>query len=160
MLNKLQKISPRQRKIIGIVAGVVVLLLVTVLAIALSVRGKMLTQALVKVEEKLQKDYDIDFNVRNYRFTGLATVTFDHIEVLPRNREQLAEIEKMSVSVRIWPLLFGEVKVGNLELKKAKVTLVKQDSLSNYDFLFKKKDKDSVKVEKDSESNYAALIDG
>lgn len=160
MLNKLQKISPRQRKIIGIVAGVVVLLLVTVLAIALSVRGKMLTQALVKVEEKLQKDYDIDFNVRNYRFTGLATVTFDHIEVLPRNREQLAEIEKMAVSIRIWPLLFGEVKVGNLELKKAKVTLVKQDSLSNYDFLFKKKDKDSVKVEKDSEPNYAALIDG
>lgn len=113
---------------------------------------------MTKAEGVLLRDYNIDFKVRDYRFTGLATVTFDHIEVLPREREQLADIKQMAVTVRLWPLLFGDVKIGNLVLNNAKVTLVKKDSVSNYDFLFKKKEK--AKEKGDDERNYAALIDG
>src|SRR5690606_39362234 len=117
--------------------------------IGLSVRGRMLADAMAKVERILPERYGIDFKVKNYRFTGLTTVTFDHIEVLPKEREKLADIEKMSVSVRLWALLFGDVKIGNLGLKNAKVSLVKQDSISNYDFLFRKKEQDTIKQEKE-----------
>src|SRR5690606_7689381 len=144
ILQKLPELTPKQKKLILIIGGVLLGLLLTALIVGLSVRGRMLTQAMDKVERTLLQRYGVDFKVRDYRFTGLATVTFDHIEVLPREREKLADIEKMAVSVRLWPLLFGDVKIGNLELKNSKVMLVKQDSLSNYDFLFRKKEADTT----------------
>src|SRR5690606_9696802 len=88
-------------------------------------------------------------------------VNFRDIEVIPQQRDTLAKIERMAVSVRLFPLLFGDVKIGNLALRNADVTLLKRDSISNYDFLFRKQSKDTtVSVEKDVETNYAALIDG
>src|SRR5690606_3938433 len=107
--------------------------------VGLSVRGKVLNKAMKRAEAVLLDRYNIDFKVRDVGFTGLATVTFQDIEVLPRDRDTLARIEKMAVSVRLWPLLFGDVKIGNLVLKNSEVTLIKRDSLSNYDFLFKKR---------------------
>ncbi|SFS60364.1 transglycosylase domain-containing protein [Sphingobacterium wenxiniae] len=161
ILQKLPALSPKQKMITLIVGGVFLALLLIGLVIGLSVRGRMLADAMAKVERILPERYGIDFKVKNYRFTGLTTVTFDHIEVLPKEREKLADIEKMSVSVRLWALLFGDVKIGNLGLKNAKVSLVKQDSISNYDFLFRKKEQDTIKQEKeDKTQNYAALIDG
>lgn len=158
LLNALSQITPKQKKAIYIALAVLLGLILTALAVGLSVRGAMLKKAMTKAEGVLLRDYNIDFKVRDYRFTGLATVTFDHIEVLPREREQLADIKQMAVTVRLWPLLFGDVKIGNLVLNNAKVTLVKKDSVSNYDFLFKKKEK--AKEKGDDERNYAALIDG
>src|SRR5690606_33133237 len=75
--------------------------------------------------------------------------------------DPLANIERMAVSVRLFPLLIGDVKIGNLALQNADVTLLKRDTISNYDFLFQKQAKDTtVRVEEDVESNYASLIDG
>src|SRR5690606_31582031 len=94
-----------------------------------------------------------------YGFSGLKTVTFKDIELLPQGRDTLAKIERMSVSVRLWPLLFGEVKLGKLGLINSEVTLIKVDTVSNYDFLFKKEKSKPVQ-QKDTPTNYAALIDG
>lgn len=160
IIQKLPALSARQKKLALIIGGSLLFLLLVGLGVALSVRGKMLDKAMTNVERTLLDRYQVDFNVRDYRFTGLATVTFQDIEVVPQNRDTLAKIQSMSVSVRLWPLLFGDVKIGNLSLKNSDVTLVKHDSLSNYDFLFRKKDAKSEPEEKDSERNYAALLDG
>ncbi|GHE37640.1 glycosyl transferase [Sphingobacterium griseoflavum] len=115
---------------------------------------------MAKAKKALHERYQVDFKVSDYRFTGLATVTFNDIELLPQDRDTLARIESMAVSVRLWPLLFGDVKIGNLSLKNSRVTLVKHDSISNYDFLFRKKEKEPLAEESDNKRNYAALIDG
>ncbi|KGE13968.1 glycosyl transferase family 51 [Sphingobacterium deserti] len=143
-----------------LICGSLLLLLLIGLGIGLSVRGEMLDRAVKKVQQTLLTRYEIDFKVSDYRFTGLTTVTFSDIEVLPENRDTLAQIESMAVSVRLWPLLFGDVKIGNLSLKNSDVTLIKHDSISNYDFLFKKKENEPAVSNDDREQNYAALIDG
>ena len=161
IFEKLPSLTRKQKKITLITGGIFLLLLISGLTIALSVRTRMLDEAMKKVENTLRERYHTDFNVQEYSFTGLATVTFRDIEVIPQQRDTLAKIERMAVSVRLFPLLFGDVKIGNLALRNADVTLLKRDSISNYDFLFRKQSKDTtVSVEKDVETNYAALIDG
>lgn len=157
----LPSLTPKQQKVAGIVGVAFLVLLVIGLTIALSVRTRMLDKVLTKVENTLHERYHTDFNVREYSFTGLTTVTFRNIEIVPQQRDTLAKIERMAVSVRLFPLLFGNVKIGNLILENADVTLHKRDSISNYDFLFQKQAKDTtVQVKENTESNYASLIDG
>lgn len=155
-----QKFSAKQKKITLLIVGLVFLLFFIGLGYGLSIRGRMLDQAMLKAEQQLSEKYNIDFKVRKYSFSGMTTVAFDQIDVTPRGQHQLAAIEQMSVSVRIWPLLFGDVKLGDLNLKNAKISLVKKDSVSNYDFLFKKKNKDTLDQVPADARNYAALIDG
>ncbi|TDS13979.1 transglycosylase domain-containing protein [Sphingobacterium paludis] len=160
ILQKIRTLSKKQKKIALLSGGSLLLLVVIGLAVALSVRGDMLDRAVKKVQRTLLTQYEIDFKVSDYRFTGLTTVTFNDIELLPKNRDTLARIESMAVSVRLWPLLFGDVKIGNLSLQNSDVTLVKHDSISNYDFLFKKKENEPPVDKEDREQNYAALLDG
>src|SRR5690606_29818396 len=146
IFEKLPSLTRKQKKITLITGGIFLLLLILGFTVALSVRTRMLDEAMVKVENTLRERYHIDFNVQEYSFTGLATVTFRDIEVIPQQRDTLAKIERMAVSVRLFPLLFGDVKIGNLALQNADVTLLKRDSISNYDFLFRKQSKDTTEI--------------
>src|SRR5690606_37519604 len=129
--------------------------------IALAVRVRMLDGGMMKVENALRERYRSDFNVGEYSFTGLSTVTFPDIEVMPQRRATLAKLERMAVAVRLLPLVLGGGEIGSLALQHADVTLLNRDSISNYDFLFQKQEKDTTaSVEEDVESNYASLIDG
>lgn len=161
IFEKLPSLTRKQKNIAWIGGGTFVFLLLMGFIGALSVRTRMLDEAMTNVRNALRERYQTDFNVRTYAFTGLTTVTFQDIEVIPHQRDTLAKIAQMAVSVRLFPLLFKEVKIGHLLLQNADLTLVKRDSVSNYDFLFKKQEKDTVTVQKsEGERNYAALIDG
>ena len=118
----------------------------------LSVRGAMLEKAVNQVKNKLKTDYQLNFQVRDYQFSGLSTVNFTKIRLTPDSLEQLAAIERFEVSVNLLPLLFGNVTIGDMVLDSADITLVKQgDSLANYDFLFRKKQQiDSVDTKTES----------
>lgn len=124
-----------------------------------SKRGQLLTQLIDKAQIVMSERYDVDFQIGSYGFSGLRTVTMNDIYVIPKDRDSLAEIEHLAVSVQIWPLLFGEVKIGNLDLQNTSLRLVEKDSTNNYDFFLKTNKKDSlVQIEK-AEKNYAALAD-
>lgn len=118
---------------------------------AMSVRGDMLNKAVIKVQKKLKDDYQLNFEVDKYEFAGLTTVEFQKVKLYPDSAEQLAAIEEFQVSVKLMPLLSGNVQLNDLNLKNANITLVKHDSTSNYDFLFRKKvDQDSTKENSDN----------
>ncbi|MBE8713138.1 transglycosylase domain-containing protein [Sphingobacterium hungaricum] len=153
------KINKKQKKIIFIVLGAVLLLFGGLTAYALSKREAILDSVVKKAQTKLKSDYGLEFAMEDYRFAGLATVAFHHLTLKPDSAEQLAYIEDLKVSVRLWPLIFGEVKIGLIDMADAKVTFVKTDSVSNYDFLFKKKSaQDSAKTEV-TERNLAETAD-
>lgn len=147
------------KKVIWIALGVLVGLLALSVVVGLSIRKELLSKTLAKVERKFRDDYAIVFKVEEARFSGLNSVSMRHVELLPDNREKLADIGYMEISIQLWSLLFGEVKVGNLQLDDAQVSFVKRDSLSNYDFLFRKKQQDSTVAKVTNEQNYAALLE-
>jgi len=118
---------------------------------AMSVRGDMLNKAVAKVQKKLKDDYQLNFEVNKYEFAGLTTVDFQKVRLYPDTGEQLAKIEQFKVSIKLFPLLSGNVQLDEMDLKNANITLVKKDSSSNYDFLFRKKtDQDSSKTQSES----------
>lgn len=133
-----------------ITAGAVLGIFLIGLFWGLSVRGKMLDQAVVKVKKKLKDDYQLDLRIGSYDFAGLTTVEFQKVRVVPDSADQLAAMDKFKVSVKLFPLISGTIKLGSLEMENADITLVKEDSTSNYDFLFRKKAKDSTAVDTSS----------
>src|SRR5690606_40946666 len=73
-----------------------------------------------------------------YGFSGLKTVRFEKVRLYPDSADDLANIGVFQVSVKLFPLLSGNVRIGQLMLSDADITLVKKDSTANYDFLFGK----------------------
>ncbi len=120
-------------------------------SIAYSKRDGLLKAAVAKGISKAKTKYNLNVHIGSYGFDGLTSVHFKDISVIPENRDSLARITDLKVGVKLFPLLFGNVKISELDIHNAFVSLVKKDSLSNYDFLFKKEERDSVKKENKSD---------
>ncbi|MVZ65601.1 penicillin-binding protein [Sphingobacterium sp. DK4209] len=140
-------------------SGSIIAILMIGLFWGLSVRGKMLDQAVVKVKKNLKEDYQLDLRIGSYDFAGLTTVEFQKVRVVPDSADQLAAMDKFKVSIKLFPLISGTIKIGSLEMENADISLVKEDSTSNYDFLFRKKANDSTKVDSSSRT-LAETVDG
>lgn len=149
------KISTSRKRWVIIVLSAFVVLIGAAFAFAMSKREGYLKAAVEKVQTKLKSDHQIDFKVDKYRFDGLTTVVFDGVTIVPTGRDTLASMDHLGVRVRVWPLLFGEVKIGQFDLDRGKISFVKRDTVSNYDFLFRKKAKDSTAIEQPNERNFA-----
>ncbi len=139
------KVPRKYLKIAGIT--VICLFIAAIIggAIAYSKREAILKAMVAKAVNKAKRDYDLDVKISNPRFEGLTSVAFTDISVVPENRDSLVHINDMHVGISFFPLLFGDVKLSDLRIKEGKVQLIKQDSIRNYDFLFKKK-RDSTKT--------------
>ena len=140
-------------------AGLLLLLLSGIIW-GLSVRGAMLEKAVNQVKNKLKTDYQLNFQVQDYKFAGLATVNFNKIRLTPDSMEQLAAIERFEVSINLLPLLLGNISIGDMEVDSAVFTLVKHsDKLANYNFLFRKSSQTDTTESKNEEVNLSERVD-
>ncbi|SFB77687.1 Transglycosylase [Parapedobacter composti] len=136
----LSKITRKQLIIGGIVLGVLFVGFIIAFAIVYHKREALLASTITRVQTKLANDYQIDLNIGRAYFSGLATVSLENVNVTPRGREQLAGVKHASVSVKLFPLITGDVRLGQLRAYDAHIRLMKKDSLSNYDFIFQEPD--------------------
>ncbi|MDF2430566.1 MAG: hypothetical protein JWP44_197, partial [Mucilaginibacter sp.] len=90
-----------------------------------------------------------DLKIGSAHFTGLSTVAFTDISIVPYQRDSLLSIKQFVVSVKIWPLLFGNVKLANVNLQNAHLNLTDINHVKNFDFLFKKKKDTTAKTKVD-----------
>lgn len=127
--------------------GFLVLFLIGVL-IAYSKREAILNAVIAKAVAKAKRDYNVNLKIDNPHFEGLTTVAFSNISIVPENRDRLLDINDMQVGIKLMPLIAGDLKIASLTIRSGKVNLVKRDTIRNYDFLFKKKSKDSTKPSK------------
>ncbi|WP_316841014.1 transglycosylase domain-containing protein [Pedobacter gandavensis] len=147
---QLPKINiPRKYIKIGAwVFGVFLLISVILGGIAYSKREALLQKMMAKAIAKADKDYGLDLKVGSYGFSGLSTVHLTNISVVPKERDTLATIDDFTVGVKLFPLIFGNVKLSEIILNKGNLNVVFKDSLSNLDFLLKRKKKDTVSTKK------------
>lgn len=135
-----------KKPIITTVVALLVLIFVGGL-IAYNKREGLLKSAVAKGVSKAKNKFNLNVKIGSYGFDGLTSVYFKNVSVVPENHERLAKIADLKVGVKLLPLLFGNVKISELDIHDAIISLIKKDSLSNYDFLFKKEEQDSVKKE-------------
>ena len=130
---------PKYIRIAGIIAISLIILLLIGGYIAYNKREAFLQSAISKAKAKAKKDYNLDVKIGSAHFTGLCTVSFADITVVPEQRDSLLSIKKFEVSIKIMPLLFGNIKLGDVVLDNGHLNLTDIKGVKNFDFLFKKK---------------------
>nr|WP_299286984.1 biosynthetic peptidoglycan transglycosylase [uncultured Mucilaginibacter sp.] len=130
---------------IGLIVLVSLLVLLSIAGlIAYSKRQVLLEKALNKAKLKASTEYNLDVKIGSASFTGLTTVNLKDITVVPFERDSLLKIKHFQVSVKVWPLLFGNVKLSTIIMEDGKLNLSSIKGVRNYEFLFRKK-RDSTK---------------
>ncbi len=140
--------SSKYIKIAIISLSILLVLFLIGVFIAFSKREAILTTVVDKAVKKAKRDYNLDLKITNPRFEGLTTVAFSNISIVPAMRDSLININDLHVGIKLFPLITGDLEIASLKIKNGKINLIKQDTISNYDFLFKKKDRDSTKTSK------------
>jgi len=126
------------------VLGIFLVLLVIAGSIAYSKREALLKKIIAKAITKADKDYSLDVKIGQAGFSGLSTVRMTNISVVPKDRDTLATVADLTVGVKLLPLLFGDVKLAEIGLNTGKINVVLRDSLTNLDFILKRKKKDKT----------------
>lgn len=126
------------------VLGIFFLLLIVGGVIAYTKREALLTKMMTKAIAKADKDYGLDVKIAEYGFNGLSMVHMKNVSVVPKDRDTLTIINDMTIGVKLFPLIFGDVKLSEINLNVGKLNVVFRDSLSNLDFILKRKKKDST----------------
>ncbi|MBS1519935.1 MAG: transglycosylase domain-containing protein [Bacteroidetes bacterium] len=134
------------------IAGIVAISLIILLLIggytAYGKREAILQKEIAKAKEKAKKDYNLNVNIGSAHFTGLTTVSLSDITVVPDQRDSLLSIKKFDVSIKIIPLIFGNVKLADVVLDNGHLNLTDIKGVKNFDFLFKKKKDTTEKKER------------
>jgi hypothetical protein len=107
--------------------------------IAYTKRESILQHQLAAVQLKAKHDYNLDLKIGSAHFTGLSTIDFKQISIVPEGKDSLLSIQHFDVSVKLWPLLFGKIKLANVELQNGHLNLTSIGGIKNFDFLFKHK---------------------
>jgi hypothetical protein len=135
----MSRINPKYIRIAGITAAIIVVILLISGCIAYSKRETLLQKAIYKAKVKAKRDYNLDVKIGSAHFTGLSTVAFSDISVVPYQRDSLFSVKKFDVSVKIFPLIFGTIKLADVTLQDGHLNLTNIKGVKNFDFLFKKK---------------------
>jgi len=135
----MKRLNPKYIRIAAYILVPLILILLIGGYIAYSKRGALLEKAIDKAKLKAKRDYNLDVKIGSAQFTGLSTVAFSDISIVPDGRDSLLNIKNFSVSVRIMPLLLGEVKLSDVVLQDGFIHLINKNGVKNFDFLFKKK---------------------
>jgi hypothetical protein len=142
-ISYMRRINPKYIRIAGITALILVVIMLIGGYVAYSKREVLLQKAIYKAKAKAKRDYNLDVKIGSAHFTGLSTVAFSDISVVPDQRDSLLSVKKFSVSVKILPLVFGNIKLAEVVLQEGHLNLTSIKGVRNFDFLFKKK-KDTV----------------
>lgn len=129
-------------KVAAWIFGVLLVLLIISGFIAYSKREALLQKIIAKAISKADNDYGLTVKIGDAGFSGLSTVHMKNISVVPKDRDTLTTIADLTVGVKLFPLLFGTVKLGEVGLNTGRVSIVLKDSTTNLDFFLKRKKKD------------------
>jgi len=135
----MQRLKPKYIRIAGIVIVLLVILILIGGYIAYTKREAILEKELAKAELKAKRDYNLDIKIGSASFTGLSTVAFSDITIVPDGRDSLLKIDKLSITVKLMPLILGEVKLSDVALENGHLNLIDSNKVKNFDFLFKRK---------------------
>ncbi|QEC52057.1 biosynthetic peptidoglycan transglycosylase [Anseongella ginsenosidimutans] len=120
------------------IPSLLVILFGVAIGYALSIREGIFRERLEALLAS-QREKGLDIQIGESGFAGLSTVRFSDVSVVPEGRDTLLTLEECLVDIKIWPLLFGNLKLDKLSLSNGLLHLVRRDSISNIDFFLKKK---------------------
>lgn len=117
-------------------------------------RDAFLKQAIVKVANKIELDYDSTLRIKEATFEGFSGINLTEITLIPNKADTLFNVQKMRTNINIWRLLLGEVQLGTLQIKNGQIQLIQKGNVKNFAAFLKK---DKKEPESNSKKDYAAF---
>ena len=147
----------RKQKIIVAIKIITASLLAILIAIFVF-RNTLLQQAIARVSNKMERDYNSSFSAKTASFVGLSGVSLSDVVLVPNNADTLFNIHKIKTSVNFFRLLIGDIQLGTLEIENGYVQLVKNKNGQNFEALLKKDEATTNSNEKRDYAKFAYSI--
>lgn len=128
--------------------------LVLLIVLFFAFRNTILDKAIDRIANKMERDYDSKFTVKEATFQGLTGVSMKDITLVPKNQDTLFSIQKMETSVSFWHIITGNVQLGTLHVENGFVQLVKKGNVKNFGAFFKR---DTLSTDTSEKRDYAEL---
>jgi hypothetical protein len=142
---------------IGIYSFIGILVLGFILI--LTFRESILKKVIEKVITSEKRKHGLTIKIENASFVALTTVEMNGMSVVPENRDTLLRVNHFKVSIAIFPLFIGHIKIDELITSDAVLNIVNKNGVRNFDFLFTKKDSTDTVKKDQSGLDLAALAD-
>lgn len=143
------------RQKIKIGAFIALGLIVTLTIAAYIGRDSLLNHLAKEKINTLEKEYGLKISYQRLHMPGFTEVELQQLSVVPSERDTLLTLKSMQLDLSLWAMLTLDTDVNNIVTDGLHINFIKKDSLSNYDFLFKKKEE---KDEEKGERNYARKV--
>lgn len=130
--SNLKNISKYQVKLIAYLGLALLAVLILMLTAVMMRRNDLLHNAMSKVQNKIEQRYNAKLEVSDYGFDGFNSVYLRDVHLIPEHRDTLFTFDEAKVSVGLWSILFGKVKIGSLSVAHPQLRLVERDSIDNY----------------------------
>lgn len=114
--------------------------LVALIILAFALRTPIFKMAMNKVKTKFETRYDAKLVIENVRLSGISSVKFDRLAIVPVWGDTLINITNMKVSINPLKLLAARLSLTSFEADKIAFDFERTDTLNNYMFLFKSKE--------------------
>jgi hypothetical protein len=135
----MKRLNPKYIRIAAFILIPLFLILLIGGYVAYSKREALLQKAIVKATAKAKRDYNLDVKIGSAHFTGASTVSFSDVTIVPEQRDSLLRIKNFVISVKLLPLIVGEIKLSDVLLQDGFINLTSLKGVKNFDFLFKRK---------------------
>ena len=147
----------RKQKIIVAIKIITASLLAILIAIFVF-RNTLLQQAIARVSNEMERDYNSSFSAKTASFVGLSGVSLSDVVLVPNNADTLFSIHKIKTSVNFFRLLIGDIQLGALEIENGYVQLVKNKNGQNFEAFLKKEEATTNSNEKRDYAKFAYSI--
>ncbi len=116
---------------------ILALLLFLMLA-GLLLKSPLLRLAINARVKNFNAAWHADLVIRKVTFRGISTACLEGITLKPADGDSLLRIDTLQITISPWKLVTGRLVVDELELRNIRLTMMRQDSVTNYMFLLGK----------------------
>ena len=135
-------------------------LLICLISIYLS-RNTLLRSIVDKRTTRIEQTHGLHIHYSNLEMNGLDEIILEGFSVVPDQRDTLLTLSSARVKLNFWKLLSRKIEIRHVAANGITIVFAKQDSIANYDFLFRKKPENLTETpaETDIKTNYAERVD-
>lgn len=109
-----------------------------------AMRNYILTEAIVKISEKVNTKFNVTLNIKDARFTGLTTVEFNNVSIKPSNHDSILFATKITTSVKLRYAILGDIRLGELHVNDGYLNWVNDERGRNVNAFLNSKDSSNV----------------
>ncbi len=148
----MKKYSKKKILLLSIGGGILICLISIYLY-----RNTLLQSIVSKRTARIEQTYGLKIHYEKMEMKGLNKIILQQLSIVPDQRDTLLTLKSAIIKLSFWKLLSREIEMRHVTVNDLSLAFIKQDSIANYDFLFKNGTKQLPQTTV-NEANYSERI--